>query len=55
VNKLCIFAGTTLGGYVGWWAGEQLGCDFFVNFLLSGAGSIVGVYAGWKLARRLSE
>jgi len=54
VNKLCIFVGTTLGGYVGWWAGELCGFGFFANFLLSGLGSVLGVYAGWKLARRLS-
>lgn len=55
MNKLCIFVGTTLGGYVGWWSGEQCGFGFFANFLLSGLGSILGVYAGWKLARKLSE
>lgn len=55
VNKLCIFVGTTIGSYVGWWAGEQFGFDFFGNFMLSGVGSILGVYAGWKLARKLSE
>jgi hypothetical protein len=55
VNQLCIFVGTTVGGYLGWWAGEQLGCEFFVNFLLSGVGSVAGVYAGWKLARKLAE
>lgn len=55
VNKLCIFVGTLLGGYAAWWAGERLGFGFFVNFLLSGAGSIAGVYAGWKLARKLAE
>lgn len=55
VNKLCIFVGTTIGGYVVWWAGEQLGFEFFVNFLLSGVGSILGVYAGWKLAQKLSD
>lgn len=55
MNKLCIFIGTTVGGTFGWWAGEKLGCEFFVNFLLSGVGSIAGVYAGWKLARKLAE
>jgi len=55
VNKLCIFVGTTIGGYAGWWAGEQLGFEFFVNFLLSGFGSILGVYVGWKLAQKLAE
>lgn len=53
--KLLILIGTTLGGYVGWWVGEQLGFEIFVNFLLSGAGSLIGVYAGWKLARQWSE
>ena len=32
-----------------------LGFEFFVNFLLSGVGSIAGVYAGWKLAQKLAE
>jgi uncharacterized membrane protein YfcA len=55
VNKLCIFVGTTIGGYAGWWVGDRLGFDFFGAFLVSGVGSVVGVYAGWKLARKLEE
>ena len=53
VNKLCIFVGTTVGGYVGWATGEVLGLGFGWSFVLSGAGSIAGVFAGWKLARKL--
>lgn len=45
----------TLGGYGFWFASDALGGSFFVSFLLSGVGSIVGVYAGWKLARKLEE
>ena len=35
MNKLCIFIGTTIGGYLGWWLGEALGWDFFTNFMLA--------------------
>jgi hypothetical protein len=53
VTKLCIFVGTTIGSYAFWALGDLLGCSFFVSFLLSGVGSVVGVWAGWKLAQRL--
>jgi uncharacterized protein YcfJ len=55
VVKLCIFTGTTLGGYAGWALGERLGFGFGGAFVVSGIGSLAGVYAGWKLARRLDE
>ena len=51
VNKLCIFAGTTIFSYAFWALGELLGGSFFVNFLLSGVGSVVGVWLGWKAAQ----
>ena len=35
--------------------GEALQFGFFGSFLLSGVGSVVGVYAGWKLARKIQE
>jgi hypothetical protein len=53
--KLCIFVGTTVGGYAAWALGEGLGLGFGWAFVLSSIGSIVGVYAGWKLARKLDE
>jgi uncharacterized membrane protein YfcA len=56
MNKLCIFVGTTVGGYVGWALGDNvLGLGFGWAFVLSGIGSVLGVYAGWKLARKLEE
>lgn len=56
MTKLCIFVGTTVGGYAGWALGDSvLSLGFLWSFVLSGVGSLLGVYAGWKLARRLSE
>ena len=55
MRKLCIFVGTTVGGYAGWGLGDALGLGFGWAFVLSGVGSIVGVYAGWKLALKLEE
>lgn len=52
VDKLCIFAGLVIFSYGFWALGEWLGFSFFVNFLLSGAGSVVGVWLGWKAAQR---
>src|SRR3954447_13374577 len=45
--KFLIFIGLNVGGYVGWALGESYG--IMTAFLLSSAGSILGVYAGWKL------
>ena len=50
--KLSIFAGTTIGSYVGWYAGQQVGFGFLGCFVISSVGTIVGVWAGWKFARR---
>ncbi len=54
VNKLCIFAGMTIVSTVFWYLGQLLGMEFFGCFMLSGVGSVLGVWAGWKLAQRLS-
>jgi hypothetical protein len=51
MNKLCTFGGAAVGGYAGWFLGQQFG--YGVAFALSGLGSLLGVYAGWKLAQRL--
>lgn len=48
--KLCTLGGATIGGYVGWFLGDSFGIG--VAFALSGIGSLVGVYLGWKLALR---
>ncbi len=52
MTKLCIFVGTTVMGYAGWYAGDALGFEFMGSFLLSGVGSILGVWLGWKFSRR---
>ncbi len=57
MTKLFIFVGTTVFGIGGGMLASALGMDTFSlgSFLLSGVGSIVGVYAGWKVAQKLSE
>lgn len=54
MTKLCIFAGTTIFGILGSVLAGYLGMDTFSlgNFLLSGVGSIFGVWAGWKVAQK---
>jgi hypothetical protein len=53
MNKLCIFAGTMIFGVLGSMLAGAFGMDTFSlgSFLLSGVGSIVGVYVGWKVAQ----
>ena len=50
MNKLCIIVGSAVLSYAGWMLGDPLG--FWWAFFLSSAGAIVGVYVGWKIARR---
>jgi uncharacterized membrane protein SpoIIM required for sporulation len=49
MNKLCIFIGMTVFGWLGWWLGEWVG--LVTAFFLSGLGSMVGVYVGWRVNR----
>ena len=49
MNKLCILIGTTLFSWIGWWVGARF--NFLTGFILSGVGSIVGVYVGWRINR----
>ncbi len=55
--KLCIFAGMTVGGIVGSLLGNVFGWGMFDlgSFFLSSLGSAIGVFVGWKIARRLDE
>lgn len=48
--KLLIFVGINLGGCVGWELGERFGT--LTAFVVSGIGSLAGVYAGWWVARK---
>jgi hypothetical protein len=58
--KLLIFIGVNVGGILGWWLSDYacgligLGQQtaFLVDFLVSGVGSVAGVYAGWWAARQ---
>lgn len=49
MNRLLIFLGMTVLGWVGWWIGAKAG--FAAAFILSGVGSMAGVYVGWRIAR----
>jgi uncharacterized membrane protein YfcA len=51
--KLCIFAGMTAGGYLAAYAVSSYG--MMTEVFASGVGSIIGVYLGWKLARRIER
>ena len=49
MNKLCITVCTLAGGFVAGYLSSGLG--IMISMLVSGVGSMVGVYLGWKLAR----
>jgi len=51
MSRLLFFVGMTLGGYVGWWAGEYFGMGIMMTFLVSTLGSAVGVYVAWRIMR----
>jgi hypothetical protein len=49
MKKICIFVGIALFGWIGWWAGSSFGV--MTAWVLSGIGSILGVYIGWRIHR----
>jgi hypothetical protein len=49
MNKICIFVGMTVLGWIGWWLGSKHG--LMTAFVLSGVGSLLGVYVGWRINR----
>lgn len=51
MNRTLIFVGMTLGGYVGWWAGDYVGLGLMGTFMVSSLGSVVGVYLAWRIMR----
>ena len=53
--KLCIFVGTTVVSTAFWYLGETVGLEFFGCFLLSGLGSVVGVWLGWKVGKHFEN
>ena len=51
--KLLIFVGMNVFGALGWWLGEPFGMG--IAFAASGIGSILGVYIGWLVARKIFD
>jgi hypothetical protein len=49
MKRLCIIISMTILGSVGWWIGAKIG--LMTAFILSGIGSIAGVYLGWRVYR----
>ena len=49
LNKMLAFIGASVGGGIGWWAGERVG--FMTAFMLSMLGTGLGIYAGMRVAR----
>jgi hypothetical protein len=51
MNRLLMFMGMTVGGYLGWYIGESIGFGLMGTFLVGSLGSIAGVYGAWRLGR----
>ena len=47
MTRLLMFVGMTVGGYIGWWAGDAMGFGLMGAFLVSGVGSLAGIYVAW--------
>jgi dipeptide/tripeptide permease len=41
--------GMIIFSWIGWWLGAKIG--FWTAYILSGVGSILGVYIGWRINR----
>ena len=55
MSRLLMFIGMTLGGYVGWFAGEYMGLGLMATLLVSSLGSAAGVYVAWRIMRDYLE
>ena len=53
MGKLFITIGIFVFGWLGWWIGSRFG--FTTAYFLSFAGSLIGVYVGWRVNRDFSE
>lgn len=49
MNKIFAIVGATLGGWIGWCLGEQVG--FMTAFMLSIIGTAAGIYFGRKIVK----
>lgn len=50
MQKILWMVGATVGGAFGWWLGSLFG-EEMTAFIFSAIGTLVGVYAGIKIAR----
>jgi hypothetical protein len=50
MTRILLFTGATLGGWLGWMLGEQVG--LMTAVILGGVGSVLGILGTWKLYRR---
>ena len=50
-----MFIGMTLGGYLGWWAGDSIGLGLMGIFLVSSLGSLAGVFLAWWITTTYLE
>lgn len=48
--KMMIFIGFVVVSTVGWWLGSLIDEGLVWPYILSSVGSVVGVYAGWRVA-----
>lgn len=53
MHKLFMTLGAVLFGYGFGGGADALGASFMLSFFISGLGSIIGIVAGWKLARAI--
>ena len=53
MSKLLAWVGASLGGAVGWWAGDRIG--LFAAFILSMVGTGAGLYLGRWMAAALVD
>ena len=51
MKKILVLLGSTIGSYVGWWAGSSAG--LLTAFMLSMVGLGLGMYFGARTASRL--
>lgn len=47
MGKLLIFPGMILGGWIGGWIGSKIG--LMTGLMPGGFGSMIGIYAGWRI------
>ena len=45
--------GASAGGSIGWWIGDKVG--LVTALVLSGIGSVIGVYVVWRIVRDYLE